>query len=146
MQQDAHEFLNFLINHINEIIAGLIEIILKYSFLFFSTIFNLKFFYFNSGQHLAKHFYCYAKCHIFIVKPSVMLNVFILSLIRLGPNLTDYPCNDCFGCLNWNLYWFVLAEKTQATMKSKSTTPDLATSTMATETSTPTWINDIFQV
>ncbi len=71
----------------------------------------------------------------------------ILSLIKLGCYLTEYRCNDYIECLNWNLYWFVLAEKTQATTKSKSTTPDLTTSTTtATENSTPTWINDIFQV
>jgi len=76
-----------------------------------------------------------------------MLSVVIVSVIKLGCYLTEYRCNDCNECLNWNLYWFVLAEKTQATTKSKSTTPDLTTSTTtATENSTPTWINDIFQV
>ncbi len=147
MQQDAHEFLNFLINHINEIIAGLKELILKFSI--FSTIFNLHFLKFNCGQHSAKCFYCFAKCHIFIVLCWVRLcwMSVILRLIKLGCYLTEYRCNDCIECLNWNLYWFVLAEKTQATTKSKSTTPDLTTSTTAsTENSTPTWINDIFQV
>jgi hypothetical protein len=53
MQQDAHEFLNFLINHINEIIAGLKELILKFSI--FSTIFNLQIFFIvaNTQQNVS---------------------------------------------------------------------------------------------
>lgn len=34
MQQDAHEFLNFLINHINEIILGKFSNYAEYEFLF----------------------------------------------------------------------------------------------------------------
>lgn len=41
MQQDAHEFLNFLINHINEIILCKFTYYISYFFLFFTSKLSL---------------------------------------------------------------------------------------------------------